>query len=254
MHKALVVDLAPHHAEYAEDRPDWNGLKGALHHCIRSSSSVIPLLSNNRYTVVIIHVFKANDEGMKLCEQIRYFSQLPIIITGGSTDFYWARKAVQLQVNDYLPAPFSMNELNSSLQGLANPKEDSLDISSLNDRLDAISTLKQDPVIDAVKEYVKNAMDQSITLKEIAEKMHFNYSYLVQKFKIHEKMTFSEYLLVQRMEKAKSLLVQTDMKIHEIAENVGYRDLDWFYKKFKAHTGVNANLYRKMQSRHRLAT
>ena len=43
-------------------------------------------------------------------------------------------------------------------------------------------------------------------------------------------MTFNEYLLQQRMEKAKLLLVHTDMKIYEIADMVGYNDMDWFYK------------------------
>lgn len=59
-------------------------------------------------------------------------------------------------------------------------------------------------------------------------------------------MTFNEFLLKQRMEKAKLLLEKTDMKIYEVAQEVGYVELDWFYKKFKTYTGVNANKYRQL--------
>jgi len=95
---------------------------------------------------------------------------------------------------------------------------------------------------------VKHSLRENITLKEIARSLHFNCSYLGQKFKEHEKMTFNEYLLRQRMERAKTLLAHTRMKVYEIANQVGYSDLDWFYKKFKSYTGVSANQYRKMSS------
>jgi YesN/AraC family two-component response regulator len=58
-------------------------------------------------------------------------------------------------------------------------------------------------------------------------------------------MTFNEYLLKQRMEKVKALLESTDLKVYEIANEVGYSEMDWFYKKFKSYTGVSANEYRK---------
>jgi YesN/AraC family two-component response regulator len=48
------------------------------------------------------------------------------------------------------------------------------------------------------------------------------------------------------MERAKMLLEQTDLKIYEIANEVGYTEIDWFYKRFKSYTGVSANEYRKM--------
>ncbi|MNO05979.1 DNA-binding transcriptional regulator AraC [compost metagenome] len=47
------------------------------------------------------------------------------------------------------------------------------------------------------------------------------------------------------MEKAKLLLETTEMKIYEIADAVGYTEIDWFYKKFKEYTGTSANKYRK---------
>jgi YesN/AraC family two-component response regulator len=147
------------------------------------------------------------------------------------------------QVSDYLPAPLCPDEMSASLQ-LIRRKLDSTrpaarEIHTMESAAVDIS------VIDKVKEYVTKALSQNITLKEISNIFHFNCSYLGQKFKYHENMTFNEYLLKQRMEKAKALLESTDLKVYEIANEVGYSEMDWFYKKFKSYTGVSANEYRK---------
>lgn len=105
--------------------------------------------------------------------------------------------------------------------------------------------LHSENVIHQVKEYVDKMLHTNITLKEISRKLHFNCSYLGQKFKHQENMSFNEYLFMQRMERAKVLLEQTDLKVYEIARKVGYTELDWFYKRFKTYTGVSANEYRK---------
>ena len=245
MRKALVIDLAPYADKFGGIRPVWNDLRYSLHHCIQSSSNALELLSKELYSVVIIHIWGAASEGMELCEKIRSANPVPVILAGGSTDYYWLRKALQLQVSEYIPAPFTVEELNLSLQEIMEAA-DFKDDPHLNARLHNADAAQQGQVIEKVKEYVKDSMGDNITLKEIAEKMHFNYSYLVQKFKTHENMTFNEYVLRQRMEKAKSLLTHTDKKIYEIAEMVGYNDMDWFYKKFKSFTGISANHYRKV--------
>ncbi|MNI59550.1 HTH-type transcriptional activator Btr [compost metagenome] len=100
-------------------------------------------------------------------------------------------------------------------------------------------------IIEEIKLYVEEQLHRNITLKRISDVLNFNCAYLGQKFKQHENMSFNEYLLRRRMEKAKRLLETTEMKIYEIADAVGYTEIDWFYKKFKEYTGTSANEYRK---------
>ena len=49
---------------------------------------------------------------------------------------------------------------------------------------------------------------------------------------------FQEYVVEQRIAKAKILLLTTDMKIYEIAENVGFYDVNYFSARFKHHVGM----------------
>lgn len=95
--------------------------------------------------------------------------------------------------------------------------------------------------VDQVKKIVKQNYANNIHLKMIAEEIHMNPTYLGQVFKSTVGMSFNDYLMRIRMEKAKSLVLHTDKKIYEIALEVGFRQLDAFYKRFKEYTGKSAS-------------
>lgn len=98
--------------------------------------------------------------------------------------------------------------------------------------------------IEEVKAWVSEHYGSHISLRAIAAKMYMNPVYLGQLFKSQTEMSFNDYLLKVRMEKAIELLLHSDKKVYEIAYEVGYKQLDWFYKKFKAYTGISAGEYR----------
>lgn len=101
-------------------------------------------------------------------------------------------------------------------------------------------------VIEQVKKIVAEQYgNNSLTLKSISQQLYLNPTYLGKLFKTDTSLTFNDYLLSVRMEKAKELLHTTHMKIYEVSEAVGYRDIDWFYKKFRAYTGVSAMEYKE---------
>lgn len=77
------------------------------------------------------------------------------------------------------------------------------------------------------KNYAKN-----ITLKSLSEKYYVNSAYLGQLFRKKNGQSFKDYLNNYRMERAADLLLHTDKKIVEIAEEVGYHDLDYFDDPF----------------------
>lgn len=84
-----------------------------------------------------------------------------------------------------------------------------------------------------------------ITLDEIAERMHLTPEYVGTLFHKEVGVTFSAYIKNLRISKAKELLCGTDLKLYEIAEQVGYVDPKYFGKVFKDATGQLPNEYRK---------
>ena len=84
-----------------------------------------------------------------------------------------------------------------------------------------------------------------ITLDEIASKLGITPEYLGTQFHQVMGVNFSTYLKTFRLNKAKQLLLGTQLKMYEIAEQVGYSDSKYFSKVFKAETGQLPAEYRR---------
>lgn len=84
-----------------------------------------------------------------------------------------------------------------------------------------------------------------ITLDEIAARLKITPEYLGTQFHQEMGINFSAYVRKFRIEKAKKLLLGTDMKLYEIAEQTGYTDAKYFSRVFKAETGILPAEYRK---------
>ncbi|WP_051318530.1 helix-turn-helix transcriptional regulator [Cohnella thermotolerans] len=100
------------------------------------------------------------------------------------------------------------------------------------------------PFVEEAKALLRRNCGDGVSLKSIAKQLFVNPAYLGRLFKSYAAVSFNDYLVQVRMEKAKELLMTTDMKIYEIAHEVGYRQLDWFYKKFKEYTGYSAKEFK----------
>ncbi len=84
------------------------------------------------------------------------------------------------------------------------------------------------------------------TLTEIAEKLGYSPYYLSCRFKLLSGgIGYREYVLKTKMTEAARLLANTDKKIAEIAEAIGYLDTNSFYIAFKKEMGLSPAAYRK---------
>lgn len=111
-----------------------------------------------------------------------------------------------------------------------------------------ITSNKLSPIIQQVVSYVKNNYSEEISLKTLGFKYNINPSYLGQIFNKEVGEPFSEFLNRIRNEKAKDLLLNTNMKINDIADEIGYIDASYFYRKFKEHFGVSPNTMRSSKN------
>lgn len=96
-----------------------------------------------------------------------------------------------------------------------------------------------------VEKEVKENFASNITLKSLSEKYYVNSAYLGQLFRKKYGQSFKDYLNNYRMEQAADYLLHTDKKIAQIAEDVGYRDLDYFVNRFIQVKGCTPAKFRK---------
>ncbi|HEX3046083.1 MAG TPA: response regulator [Bacillota bacterium] len=99
-------------------------------------------------------------------------------------------------------------------------------------------------VVKALKLIVEN-YQSGITREEIAARLHITPEYLSMLFYKEVGQSFTAYLKNYRIGKAKELLMNTGLKIYEVAERVGYPDPKYFCRVFKEVTGVSAGEFLK---------
>lgn len=99
-----------------------------------------------------------------------------------------------------------------------------------------------------VKTYLEENYHQEISLNDLADIVSLNASYLSALFKKETGMTYTEYVMFCRLEKAKELLADTGKSIAEIADAVGYHDTRHFSKLFTRNIGLKPSEYRKLYS------
>lgn len=250
MYNILLVDYSRRLCRELQNLLEKSKSDYTIGDCVFTSSAALTAMSQQDFAIVVIHTERCDTAGLWLCHHIRKISEIPILLIGGRDHFKLVRKALTYQVNDYLPSPVSPSVLLSSLHELRTKLEPSptKKTAALTPPIQINGkAMDSSHVIRIVKAYIRDHLSDEITLKKISDMLHFNCAYLGQKFKLEEKMSFNDYMLQQRMEKAKQLLLSTNLRIYEIAVGVGYKDIDWFYKKFKAYTGSSPNAYRRQK-------
>ena len=103
-----------------------------------------------------------------------------------------------------------------------------------------------DSLINRVTAYLsQNYPDPSLSLNKAAQSVYVSPSYLSRIFKQKLNLSFTDYLVKLRMEEAKKLCKQKELKTAQIAAKVGYRDASYFTLCFKKYFGMTPGCYRK---------
>ena len=113
----------------------------------------------------------------------------------------------------------------------------------------AIGNPSSESVMDDIIHYIEHNYMDNIKLENIAPLFGYNSSYLGKIFSRKVGVGFNVFVDQVRIEQSKNLLTESDMKVYEIAEKVGYRNVDYFHTKFKKYVNMSPAEYRKQQRR-----
>jgi len=100
-------------------------------------------------------------------------------------------------------------------------------------------------VEEAVAFIDENLFDPELSLRLVASKVYSNESYLSRVFKKEKGINLIEYISKRRIEESIVLLNTTDLKVYEIAEQIGFRDSHYFSICFKKQTGVTIKEFKR---------
>ncbi len=104
---------------------------------------------------------------------------------------------------------------------------------------------KHDAPIENAMDEIRRSFHVGVDLKELGERSGFSYVQFLRRFKAAAGMTPSDYLIALRLQKAKTLLADTDLLILEIAAACGFDNEYYFSNFFKKHTSLSPSAFRE---------
>lgn len=103
-------------------------------------------------------------------------------------------------------------------------------------------------LVEQAKIYIENHLEDTLDLQTVSNYVNLSASYFTRIFKAIEGITFIDYCIERRIERAK-MYIDAGEKIFIAAEKVGYPNYSYFSKLFKRITGLTPENYRKRQNR-----
>lgn len=120
-------------------------------------------------------------------------------------------------------------------------------IERISEKLNAQNDTNNGQIIEKVKAYISDNISKELSLTSVSDRVYISSQYLCKIFKDETNMNFIDYVTQIRMEKAKELLLETNMNIESVAESVGYKTPHYFTKKFKERYGMTPKNFRMNQ-------
>ena len=190
--------------------------------------------------IVIMDINIPVMNGLKVIEVSRVkHPEIAYVIVSGYDDFSYCRKALRLQITDYILKPVNYEEFGSCI--------DNLKISMYENKASSEPDCenREERVITSITRYMQENLSEEISLSVLADKFHLNPQYISQLFKNEIGVGFLAYLTNIRIEKAKKLLLSTALSVTDISSYSGYSDYRVFTKVFKKTEGITPSQFRR---------
>lgn len=139
---------------------------------------------------------------------------------------------------DYMDLPYYAEATMRSAARLAV----SMSISILQDNL---IWLELDDLAEGAAVFISNHLSEDLSLGHLCAELNVSKNMLYNSFHRHFGCTVNEYIIKERIQKAKSLLRDSTLSVNQICEQVGFKAPPYFCKLFREQTGLTPLAYRK---------
>lgn len=198
------------------------------------------LFQEKRHDVVLTDINMPVMDGLSLAKAIKEIApQTRLVFLTGYDTFDYAVTALKLGADDYLLKPFSKDDVEKMLAAVLSK------LHSEQKRDDVTALLREAEDSDLAQSIQNRLSDSALSLKGLAQDLGFNPNYLSSLIKKELGQPFQDYVSQERFKRAKLLLLTTDLKIYEVAQQVGFDDMNYFSQRFKQVTGVSPRAFKK---------
>ncbi|MDY0235401.1 MAG: response regulator [Gudongella sp.] len=198
--------------------------------------------------IVLLDINLPKLSGLEVAKRIKSESpSVKIAMLTGYDYFDYAISALKIGVEDYILKPVSKADINTLLIKLITSIENdrkSLELKEMLKSIHESEHIEDDSYKKALIQITERELgNPSFSLTILASQMGFSPGYTSTLFKTLMGQSFQDYMLSSRLEKSKLLLLTTDLKVYEVAEHVGFEDVNYFSVRFKKMFGLSPKKY-----------
>ena len=204
-------------------------------YCALNGQEALDMVYRYHPDVMLVDIQMPLRSGLEVMREAIDGGVCPItVVLSGFDTFSYAQQALRLGARDYLLKPCRSSELLEKLESL---------VRDVQPRA-SDARLEGNPTLQAAARYIREHIDGTLSLAEVAQVVAVSPAYLSQIFS-QSVGGFVEYINQQRIELACEYMRDPTMRVYEIALRVGFRDEKYFSKVFKRIVGVSPSEYRR---------
>lgn len=240
MYRIIIVDDEPKIGEGLVYLFPWGNLGFEVAGFFTDGKTALDYInSHQNIDVVMTDIQMPGMTGIELSQNLSD-SNIIVVFFSAYQDFEYARSAIINHVVDYLIKPMKYDAMEACFERIRNL----LDNKNPSEEFNSVTAASShDNLVKTVKEYVDKNY-RTASLEEAALLVHFSSSYLSSIFKSAAGISFSDYLLKVRMDKARQLLADDKRKLYDIADAVGYVNPKNLSRNFKDYYKITPQEYR----------
>lgn len=246
MYRVLLVDDEHLIVEGLARVMPWESLGCTVVGTACDGKEGLALIREKQPDILFTDIRMPNMDGLSMLAAIKSeFPGMQVCVLTAFRDFDYAQEAIKLGVCRYLLKPSKMEELHEAVR-------------EMTSRLNAAAQKAEAPapeeseqnanasnfIVRSALDYMQDHCTQHITLSDVADHVFVSQWHLSKLINKHMGQSFLDILGGMRIERAKTLLKDPSMRIHEVADQSGFSDVAHFSRSFKNLVGKTPGEYR----------
>jgi AraC-like DNA-binding protein/CheY-like chemotaxis protein len=212
---------------------------------VTSVEQAIIFIEEHQPMLVLIDInLKKDKDGTLLGQYLLQKDTIPYIYVTSYADKSTLDQVNATRPNGYIVKPFKDEDLKATISVVLN--------NYYHKKIDAVRNNENEKDfvpqrIRKVVHYINANIDKKIEIHELVALTEWKTDHLIRLFSKYLKVTPYQYILARKMDKAKSLLEETDIPINEIAFDLGFESSSNFFQAFKKIVADTPENYRKLK-------
>ena len=246
MYRVVLVDDEHIILEGLSRVVPWTEMGCTLSGTASNGLEGLELIRRVKPDILLTDIRMPNMDGLGMIAALRSeFPRLQITVLTAFRDFEYAQTALNLGVCRYLLKPSRMDELNEAIHNMITR------LDAMRD--DAPAGEKDEPaeaanagnfIVNQALDYMRRHCSERLSLIDVANHVYVSQWHLSKLINRYVNQNFFDILGRMRIDRAKLLLTDSSLRVHEVAEQAGYSDVGHFSKSFKKLTGMTPGEYR----------